>query len=110
MLRKIFCIFLILSFMSIFLSACGDDKNIAIKVKDECKVLKFQQFGIFNMEKKNPNIEYKVIWGNVFWGIVFFETIVVPVIIFGWYLYEPVGLSIPNKPGATDPKKPLDKC
>lgn len=40
---------------------------------------------------KQSNIKYKIIWGNVFWGIVLFETIVMPVYFFGFSIFEPIG-------------------
>ena len=52
--------------------------------------------------KKNPDIEYEPIWGNIVWGIILIETIIAPVYFFGFSLFEPIGEkpavkgSIPN--------------
>lgn len=52
----------------------------------------YDTYGIINADdKKNPNIEYEVVWGNVFWGIVLFGTIIAPIYFFGFSLFEPVG-------------------
>lgn len=41
--------------------------------------------------EKNKNIEYEVVWGNVIWGALLFETIIAPIYFFGFDLFEPVG-------------------
>jgi len=56
------------------------------------KNVEYDTYGLLNEdEKKNPEIEYRVIWGNVFWGIVLSETIIAPIYFFGYSLFEPVG-------------------
>jgi len=98
-MKRVFCILLLFMFVLTF--GCGSDKSISIKTKDsEVKTYTFQQYGVFDMNKRNPKVEYKVIWGNVFWGIILCETIVAPIIFFGWYLYEPIGLAVEGEPGA----------
>jgi len=61
----------------------------------ETKVIdgvEYDTFGLVDQEeKRNPDIQYEVSWGNVFWGIVFSETIIAPIYFFGYSLYEPVG-------------------
>jgi len=65
-------------------TGCGDVKSINGKVYDT--------YGLLNInKKKNPDIEYKVIIGNVVWGCILVETIIAPVYFFGFSLYEPVG-------------------
>jgi hypothetical protein len=59
--------------------------------------VKYDTYGLIDKdEKKNDNIEYEVVYGNVFWAIVFSATVVAPVYFFGWALYEPVGKKAPN--------------
>ena len=71
-------------------TGCGSTKVI--------NGVEYDTYGLLNEEdKKNPDIEYDVVWGNVFWGSVFIETIIVPVYCFGYDLYEPVGLKPPIK-------------
>ena len=68
---------------TLMLSACGNDKVINGK--------KYQTYGIFDEEsQKNPNILYEVSPGSVIWAIILCETIVVPVYVIGWDLWQPV--------------------
>ena len=65
------------------LSACGNDKIIDGKHYDV--------YGIANMEsQKDPNVLYEISASSVIWGIILCETIVVPVYIIGWDLWQPV--------------------
>ena len=71
--------------VSIFLFACGNDMVVNGK--------KHTTYGFINKEQvKDPAVEYRVIVGNVIWGIIFVETIFAPVYFFGFSLYEPVGV------------------
>ncbi len=98
-MKKLVCVLVLLLFVLTF--GCGSDKSVPIKTKDgDVKYYTFQQYGLFDMDKRNPKVEYKVIWGNVFWGVVLCESFVAPIIIFGWYLYEPIGPAIEGEPGA----------
>lgn len=90
MLKKIVSVLLILM-MCFSLVACGQDKTLCRQVEGERVCKTFRQWGIADSSiLKSSDVEYGVIVGNVIWGIVLIETIVAPVIIFGWYLYEPV--------------------
>jgi len=42
-------------------------------------------------EAEAPNVRYDVSWGNVVWSVIFCETLVVPIVLVGWYLWEPAG-------------------
>jgi ABC-type oligopeptide transport system substrate-binding subunit len=65
------------------LFGCGSSKEINGK---ECET-----YGFINKDQVyDPDIRYKVITGNVVWGIILAETIVAPVYFFGFSLYEPV--------------------
>ena len=101
-MKRVICLLVAIIFVSmcIFSTGCGNDKRIAIQTKEGIKTFKFQQYGLLDTYKKNSRVAYKVIGWNIFWVIVFVETIFVPVIIFGFYLYEPVGPVIENEPGA----------
>lgn len=46
-------------------------------------------------ENKNPNVHYKVCWQNVFWSLFFSETIIVPILLTGYELYEPESVKTP---------------
>jgi len=70
--------------LAMFLCACGSDKVINGK--------NYQQYGLIDKDEvRDNNIKYEVNIGNVVWGVVLFETVVVPIALFGWYLYSPVG-------------------
>ena len=65
------------------LSGCGNDKTIDGK--------RYETFGLANMEsQRDPNIIYEMSAGSVIVGIIFIETVVVPVYVIGWDLYQPV--------------------
>ena len=70
---------------SLFLSACGDTLEVDNKTYDT--------YGVFNAdEQRNPELKYKLIIGNVIWGIILVETIIAPIYFFGFSLYQPVGV------------------
>ena len=73
------------------LISCGDDKDILVKNKDgKMKNKTFQQYGLFDQDElKDPRVQYKVIPGNVVWAVILSETVIVPIILIGWYLWEP---------------------
>jgi hypothetical protein len=49
-------------------------------------------YGLFNAdEEKQSDVKYKISTPGLVCAIVFSETIIVPVIIGGYYIYEPVG-------------------
>ena len=53
-------------------------------------------YGFFNQEDKVEGVKYKVDTGVVVLSVIFSETIVVPAILLGLYLYEPIGPDIDN--------------
>ena len=80
------------------LTACGADRK-------EINGITYDTYGLINKdEKKNSKIEYEVSTWAVVWAVVFSETIIVPVFIIGWDLYQPVGVKDPNAvPGQVGP-------
>lgn len=57
---------IVLLTFSTSIMSCGDDKRICTKDvegKDECYT--YLQYGVFDQDKKNPDVEYKVIAWNV---------------------------------------------
>jgi hypothetical protein len=82
----------ILLALTLAFSTCGCAKR---KVIDG---VKYDYYGwISRSDKKNPEIEYRVVWGNVIWGTILSETIVAPVYFFGYALCEPIGKKPPIK-------------
>lgn len=89
-MKKFIGIMLIFAISSmLFLTACAESKVINGK--------EYEPYGLFDMNSvKSDSIKYEISWGNVVWGAVLFETAVAPIVFFGFYLWEPVGLK--NQP------------
>jgi len=62
---------------------CGDNKVINGK--------EYKTYGLFNKEEAAPNIEYRLITGNIVWACLLSGTLVMPIYFLGLSLYEPVG-------------------
>lgn len=74
---------------------CAGSKEVCIK--EGC--FTFEPYGLFDEDSvKNDQVEYEVSTGNVVLSVIFVESVVVPVILLGWYLYEPVGVADSAKP------------
>ena len=68
---------------------CSDKKTIDGVV--------YQPYGMFDEhEVKADSIVYRVVAGNVVWSIIGFETVIVPVWLIGYDLYEPIGKKQPT--------------
>jgi hypothetical protein len=52
----------------------------------------YEPKGIVTADEKDKSIRYKASVGNVVWSVLLSGTIVVPVILCGWYLWEPVSV------------------
>lgn len=79
---------------TMFLTACGRNYIDANSGKE------YTTYGIFNEDtNKNPNMEYRVIVGNVILSILFIETAVVPILLVGFSLWEPVAPKGMGEPG-----------
>ena len=75
---------------ALVITGCGDAKVI--------NGVKYDTYGLFDeSEKKNPDIEYRIIVGNVVLSVLLFETFVAPIYFAGFSIYEPVGVKDPNK-------------
>lgn len=88
--RSTACALILILGLSIALSGCGNNKTI--------NGVEYGRYGLLNADdKKNPDIQYEIIWGNVIWGAILFETIIAPIYFFGFDLFEPVGPKPPVK-------------
>lgn len=67
---------------------CADEKTICLGQGTDCHT--FKPVGVFELDDKNPDIEYEVSIGNIVLSVIFVETIIVPIVLCGWYLFEPV--------------------
>lgn len=69
--------------LSLCLLACAQRKTI--------DGVTYDTYGLLSAdEKRNPDIQYEIVWGNVFWSIVLFETAIAPIYFFGFSIFEPV--------------------
>jgi len=76
--------FILIILLTCSLSCCGDTKII--------DGIEYDTYGLISEDMdKNPNIEYKPIWGNIIWGSILCETIIAPIYFFGFSMFEPVG-------------------
>jgi len=89
-MEKAISIALIMLFMAAFIG-CGDTKVI--------DGIEYDIYGVANSEeKKNTDIEYRIITGNVFWSCILIGTIIAPIYFICFSLYEPVGIKDHSKP------------
>lgn len=79
-------IFLLLS-ITIILIGCAEDKELTLNGRTEI----FETYGWADYDElKNDSIYYKVCVGNVVWSVIGVETIIAPIWLTGWDLYEPI--------------------
>ena len=80
-LRKVVTIVLV--FAMVTLPGCGQNKEIEGKV--------YGTYGLLNeSDMKNPDIQYRLIIGNIVWACILVETIIFPIYFIGFSLYEPI--------------------
>ena len=60
--------------------------------------VEYRDYGLLNPDDQNPNVQYEPNWWNIAGGVIFFELIIPPIYVFGYHLFEPVGLK-PAIPG-----------
>ena len=88
--------FLTILMAVLILTSCASSKTF--NIDGEKTVVK--PYGWANKQnRKFDNVVYEVSLGNVVWSILGFETIVVPVWLTGWQLYQPVRLKTPDEMG-----------
>ena len=86
-------ILLILTLCFIICS-CADDKTFT---DQNGKTFVAESYGWADYNtKKIEGVEYNVSVGNVIWSIILFETIIAPVYLTGYSLYEPVSYNHPD--------------
>lgn len=82
-MKKFINVMLIVATITL-LCGCANSKVINGKTIEPC--------GLLNMDEKVNGIKYKLSVPDVLWGVVGFETIILPIVCFGTHLYEPVGV------------------
>ena len=86
-MKKLFTIMLIAG--ATLISSCTKDKEF----KTDAGTIVATPYGLANQDvKKIDGVTYELSAGDVFWSIIFSETIVVPVYLVGWRIYQPVQL------------------
>ena len=74
---------LIILLLAVLFISCAENKTIDGKV--------IPPYGLFNEEAvKDSTIIYQVSPGSVIFGIVFIETVIAPIYVVGWDLFEAV--------------------
>ena len=64
---------------------CGNKKTI--------QGVEYDTYGLLNQDEwKSSEVKYRIIVGNLIWGIILIETIFAPIYFFGFSLFEPVGV------------------
>ena len=79
-MKKMLCL-MMACLMIASLCGCAASKEINDKV--------YKPVGIFNQDEKSTNVHYSVSVGNVVWSILLCETVVVPIVLVGWYIENP---------------------
>lgn len=74
----------------ITLSSCADSKVINHRLYEPYGWVDYQAV-------KSEDIIYKANVGNIVWSILLSETIIVPIWLTGWQLYEPIEAKPKNK-------------
>lgn len=68
---------------TMLLTGCGNDKVINNKT--------YEVYGLANEDAyKDPAVVYEMSAGSVICAVIFFETVIVPIYVIGWDLYQPV--------------------
>jgi len=70
--------------LALTLTACGEAKTI--------NGTHYDTIGVAHVldGTRDPCIQYQVSVGNVFWSVVLFETVVVPIYFVGWDIMNPI--------------------
>lgn len=80
-MKKIICT--IMMGICLVFTGCGDVKTLG--------GVTYDTYGFLNQsEKKNPDVRYELITGNIVWSVLLCETIIAPIYFLGFSLYEPV--------------------
>ncbi len=79
-MKKLLFILLCFTFTS-----CAESKKFVIDNKE----VEIHPYGWFDLEAKHDSIQYKVCAANVFWSVIFSETLIVPIVLTGDQLWEP---------------------
>lgn len=93
-MKRIVSMLMVIVFLvtSMSIIGCGDTKSINGKTYDT--------YGLFNKDdKRNSDIEYEIIYGNIVWSVLLCSTVIAPIYFLGFSMYEPIGVRIDKTPG-----------
>jgi predicted small secreted protein len=89
MIKKIMLVAALAASM-LTLSGCGNDKTI--------NGTHYDTFGIANESShRDPKILYEISFGSVLCALFFVETVIVPLYVIGWDLWQPVKVVQPEQ-------------
>lgn len=91
-MKKLFKLTIVLFVILIFCS-CAEEKIFTVEGKE----ITATPYGWANEDaRKVDNVVYEISAGNVACSIIFCETIIIPIWLTGWQLYEPVRIDTSN--------------
>ena len=71
----------------------NDHAFMSIVSKDTFTTYTVEPYGWADSDElKDKNVVYKVCVGNIVWDVIGFESVIIPVWLTGWQLYEPIKL------------------
>jgi len=76
----------LLVIVSGLLMSCSEPKKFNINGKETL----VEPYGLINPEEKNDSIVYKISKEDIVLSLIFSESLIVPVVSIGFYLYQPV--------------------
>ena len=88
-MKKLFALVLALLLMA----SCAENKTFNT---ENGKTVIAKPYGWMNPEEKVENVEYQLCVSNIILDVVFSETIVLPIILTGTQLWEPVSYIQPD--------------
>ena len=100
-MKKFTSIFLIIALCLMMFSGCANSRYIDVPEindgEETSQRVYVRPYGIFESDETVDGVEYSLSVGNVILAVLLVETIVVPIVIIGWYLFEPNGLKEKSK-------------
>lgn len=84
-MKKLLVLLIVFCFI---ICSCADDKTF---VDENGKTFTARTYGWADKNiEEIEGVKYNISIGNGLWSVILCQTIVVPVILTGWYMYEPV--------------------
>ena len=91
---KKFISILLIALSLLMVTGCADSREIYIQnpalSNNEIKKVMVEPYGLFTQDEAVEGVKYRICVGNVVWSCILVETVVAPVILVGWSLWEPI--------------------